>query len=85
GVFRSNLHLWGTATGGVPSAKMVELALQAANAHGLAVAGVDILEAERGPLVLEVNGSPGLEGIEGASGVGVAEAIIEYLEKASLS
>ena len=47
---------------------------------GLAVAGVDLLRSKRGPLVLEVNSSPGLEGIEGATGVDVAAAIVEYVE-----
>jgi ribosomal protein S6--L-glutamate ligase len=48
---------------------------------GLGVAGVDLLRSVRGPLVLEVNSSPGLEGIEGASGVDVAGAIIEYIAR----
>jgi ribosomal protein S6--L-glutamate ligase len=56
------------------------LAVAAARAHGLAVAGVDLLLSRRGPLLLEVNSSPGLEGIEKATGVGVAEAIVEYVE-----
>ncbi len=56
-----------------------ETALRAAKVMGLEVAGVDLLRSRRGPLVLEVNSSPGLEGIEGASGVDVAGAIIELL------
>jgi ribosomal protein S6--L-glutamate ligase len=59
------------------------LAVAAAKAHGLAVAGVDLLQSEQGPLVLEVNSSPGLEGIERATGKDVAGAIINYLEKAA--
>jgi ribosomal protein S6--L-glutamate ligase len=51
----------------------------------LSVAGVDLIQSERGPLVLEVNSSPGLEGIERASGIDVAEKIIEYLEKQYLT
>jgi ribosomal protein S6--L-glutamate ligase len=81
GDFRSNLHRGGTA-------QMVELthdekmtALKAAQAMGLNVAGVDMLRSKRGPVVLEVNSSPGLEGIEKSTGVNVARVIIEFLEK----
>jgi ribosomal protein S6--L-glutamate ligase len=49
---------------------------------GLGVAGVDLMRSDRGPLVLEVNSSPGLEGIERASGIDVAGAIIEHIERA---
>jgi ribosomal protein S6--L-glutamate ligase len=56
-------------------------ALKAARAMGLNVAGVDMLRAKRGPVVIEVNSSPGLEGIEAATGADVAKAIIEFLEK----
>ena len=56
-------------------------ALKAAKAMGLNVAGVDMLRSKRGPVVMEVNSSPGLEGIEGATGKDVAKAIIEYLER----
>ena len=52
----------------------------AAKVLGLSVAGVDLIQSNRGPLVLEVNSSPGLEGIEKASGIDVADKIIEYLE-----
>ena len=55
-------------------------AIKAAKVLGLSVAGVDLIQSNRGPLVLEVNSSPGLEGIEKASGVDVADKIIEYLE-----
>ena len=48
---------------------------------GLAIAGVDMLQSERGPLVLEVNSSPGLEGIENATGVDIAGKIVEYIEQ----
>ncbi len=48
---------------------------------GLAIAGVDLLQSKRGPLVMEVNSSPGLEGIEGATGVDIASKIIEYVER----
>jgi ribosomal protein S6--L-glutamate ligase len=78
--FRSNLHRGG-------SAKMVELtatekstALKAARSMGLNVAGVDMLRSAHGPVVMEVNSSPGLEGVETATGVDVAEAIIGFIE-----
>ena len=81
GEFRSNLHRGGTA-------KVVELtleeeiaAIKAANAMKLGIAGVDMLRSERGPLIIEVNSSPGLEGIESATGVDIAGQIIKYIEK----
>ena len=81
GDFRSNLHRGGKA-------EMVELsddeastALRAAHAMELSVAGVDLLQSKGGPMVLEVNSSPGLEGIEGASKVDIAGLIIEHIEK----
>lgn len=79
GDFRANIHRGGTAHAVELSADEVDTALRAARVMGLDVAGVDLLRSARGPLVLEVNSSPGLEGIEGASGVDVAGAIIEYL------
>ncbi|MFQ5655710.1 MAG: RimK family alpha-L-glutamate ligase [Planctomycetota bacterium] len=80
GEFRANLHRGGSMEAITPRADMVEIAIEAARALGLRLAGVDILESERGPLVLEVNSSPGLEGIERATGVDLAAAIIEFLE-----
>jgi ribosomal protein S6--L-glutamate ligase len=56
-------------------------ALKAARAMGLNVAGVDLLRSNHGPLVMEVNSSPGLEGIEKTTGVDVAKSIIEFMEK----
>jgi ribosomal protein S6--L-glutamate ligase len=56
-------------------------ALKAARAMGLNVAGVDLLRSKRGPVVMEVNSSPGLEGIEKTTGVDVAKSIIEFMEK----
>ena len=56
-------------------------ALKAARAMGLNVAGVDLLRSNRGPVVMEVNSSPGLEGIEKTTGVDVAKSIIEFVEK----
>lgn len=81
GEFRSNLHRGG-------SAEVIELtdeeenaALKAARAMGLGVAGVDMLQSARGPLILEVNSSPGLEGIEAATGKDIAKSIIRYVER----
>ena len=80
GDFRANLHQGGTAVPVTLDRATAALAVAAARAHGLAVAGVDLLLSQRGPLLLEVNSSPGLEGIEKATGVAVAEAIVEYVE-----
>ncbi len=81
GEFRSNLHRGG-------SAELVKLtpeeratAVRAAKVMGLNVAGVDVLRSERGPVVIEVNSSPGLEGIEGATGKDVAGIIMKFIEK----
>ena len=79
--FRSNLHLGGTAVPIFPNQELQQLALAAAHAHGLHVAGVDILQSERGPLLLEVNSSPGLEGIETTTDVDIASAIIRFVEQ----
>jgi ribosomal protein S6--L-glutamate ligase len=75
--FRSNYHLNGTVEKVDISEEYAEVACRAARVLGLNVAGVDLLEGDGGPLVLEVNSSPGLEGIEKASGVNVAGAIID--------
>ena len=82
--FRSNLHRGGTATVVKLRPDERKLAVKAAQVMGLDVAGVDIIRSNHGPLVLEVNSSPGLEGIEAATGKDIADAIIEYLEKDSL-
>lgn len=79
GDFRANIHRGGTASAVILSTQEEVTAVRAAHLMGLGVAGVDLLRSRRGPLVLEVNSSPGLEGIEGASGVDVAGAIIEFL------
>ncbi len=81
GDFRSNLHLGGTAVTAQLTPEIKQLAIAATKAHGLGVAGVDILDSKRGALLLEINSSPGLEGIEATTGVDVADAIIQYLEK----
>lgn len=78
--FRSNLHRGGTATAIKLTRKERNTAIRAARKMGLTVAGVDLLRSSRGPLVMEVNASPGLEGIENTTGVDVAGEIIEYIE-----
>ncbi|MEC7483999.1 MAG: 30S ribosomal protein S6--L-glutamate ligase, partial [Candidatus Thermoplasmatota archaeon] len=77
--FRSNFHLNGTVEPVDLDPAFEEVACRAARVLGLRVAGVDLLESEDGPLVLEVNSSPGLEGIEKASGVNVAGEIIDFV------
>ena len=81
GDFRSNLHRGGTAAVVTLSAAERTTALKATSSMGLNVAGVDLLRSKKGPVVMEVNSSPGLEGIEGASKVDVATGIITFLEK----
>ncbi|MEZ5941045.1 MAG: 30S ribosomal protein S6--L-glutamate ligase [Planctomycetaceae bacterium] len=81
GEFRSNLHRGGTAYKVKLTPEEKETALRAAKAMGLRVAGVDILRSNRGPVVMEVNSSPGLEGIEAATKVNVAGKIIEFIER----
>lgn len=81
GEFRSNLHRGGSASLVKISPEERQTAVSAAKILGLSVAGVDLLRSERGPLVMEVNSSPGLEGIEAASGKDVAGIIIDHLEK----
>lgn len=81
GEFRSNLHRGGTATLVKLSPEERSIAVRAAKTMGLNVAGVDILRSNHGPVVMEVNSSPGLEGIEAATGKDVAGAIIEFIAK----
>ncbi|NNC97721.1 MAG: 30S ribosomal protein S6--L-glutamate ligase [Gammaproteobacteria bacterium] len=81
GDFRSNLHRGGYAIVEKISAEERKIAVQASQILGLDVAGVDLLRSRKGPLVLEVNSSPGLEGIEKSSGVDIASKMIDYLEK----
>ena len=80
GEFRANLHRGGTARAMELDADTKALAVSAAKAHGLSVAGVDLIHSKRGPLLLEVNSSPGLEGIESVTGVDIAAEIIALLE-----
>ena len=79
--FRSNYHLNGTVEKVDLSPEYEEIACRAARVLGLNIAGVDLLEGNDGPLVLEVNSSPGLEGIEKASQVNVAGNIIDFVEE----
>ncbi len=81
GEFRSNLHRGGSAEKVRISPQERMTAIRAAKSMGLNVAGVDILRSNHGPVVMEVNSSPGLEGIEAATGVDVAGKIIEFIER----
>ncbi len=81
GEFRSNLHLGGKSEKVKITPEERETAVRAAQVMGLNVCGVDLVSSQRGPLVLEVNSSPGLEGIQSATGTNVAELIIEFIEK----
>ncbi|MFI8377627.1 30S ribosomal protein S6--L-glutamate ligase [Leeuwenhoekiella sp. NPDC079379] len=81
GEFRSNLHRGGTAEVITLSDEEEIAAIKAAKAMGLGVAGVDMLQSARGPLILEVNSSPGLEGIERATGRDIAKEVIKYIER----
>jgi ribosomal protein S6--L-glutamate ligase len=81
GEFRSNLHRGGTASLVKLSAAERRTAIKAASTMGLNMCGVDILRSDRGPLIMEVNSSPGLEGIESATGKDVASMVYEYIEK----
>lgn len=81
GEFRSNLHRGGTASAIKLTPEERKSAIRASDAMGLNVAGVDIIRSKHGPLVLEVNSSPGLEGIEKSTDIDVAEIIIEHIEK----
>ncbi|MGH8118192.1 MAG: 30S ribosomal protein S6--L-glutamate ligase [Rhodanobacteraceae bacterium] len=82
GDFRANLHRGGTGSAVRLSTAERRAALRATRVLGLGIAGVDLLRSERGPLVLEVNASPGLEGIETVTGVDVADAVIRHVEAA---
>lgn len=81
GEFRSNLHRGGSATIVELTEEETRTALKSAKAMGLGIAGVDMLQSSKGPLVLEVNSSPGLEGIEGATKEDIAKKIIQYVER----
>jgi ribosomal protein S6--L-glutamate ligase len=81
GEFRSNLHRGGTAQSVKLTPEERATAVRSAKTVGLRVAGVDMLRSNHGPVIMEVNSSPGLEGIEAASGIDVAERVIKYIEK----
>jgi ribosomal protein S6--L-glutamate ligase len=81
GEFRSNLHRGGSAMKVRITPEERSTAVRAAKIMGLNVAGVDILRSNHGPVVMEVNSSPGLEGIETVSGVDIASRILEFVEK----
>ena len=81
GEFRSNLHRGASSKKVRITGQEEEIALKSAQLMGLDVAGVDILRSNNGPLVLEVNASPGLEGIEGTTGVDISGHIISFVEK----
>lgn len=81
GEFRSNLHRGGSAEAIEITKKERALALEAAKSLSLSIAGVDLIRAKRGPLIMEVNSSPGLEGIEKATGVDIAEKVIAFAVK----
>ena len=81
GEFRSNLHRGGSATRARITPEERSTAIRAAKAMGLNVCGVDMLRSNHGPVVMEVNSSPGLEGIEAATGLDIAGKIVEFLER----
>ncbi|MEO0456792.1 MAG: 30S ribosomal protein S6--L-glutamate ligase [Cyanobacteria bacterium P01_A01_bin.114] len=85
GEFRSNLHRGGNAEKIKLTPEERSTAVRAAKTMGLRIAGVDLLRSNHGPVVMEVNSSPGIEGIEKATGLDVAGKIIEFLEKKTLS
>jgi len=84
GDFRSNLHRGGTAVPEDITENENSIAVRSAMIMGLNVCGVDLLRTNRGPVVMEINSSPGLEGIEKATGVDIAGKIIKYMEKHSI-
>lgn len=81
GEFRSNVHRGGTTEVIIPTKKEHAIALNATKHLGLGVAGVDLIRSKKGPLLIEVNASPGLQGIEAATGVNIAKEIILFVEK----
>jgi ribosomal protein S6--L-glutamate ligase len=79
GDFRSNLHRGGTAAPCQVTEEEESVAVRSAQQLGLGVAGVDLIRASRGPLVLEVNSTPGLEGVEAVNQTEIAERIVDYV------
>lgn len=85
GDFRSNVHRGGSAVPVTPTYQEANMALKATKYLGLGVAGVDLIRSDRGPLLLEVNASPGLRAIEEVSGKNIASRIIKFIEKNAIS
>ncbi len=81
GEFRSNVHRGGTTETVTLSAKEQYIALNATKHIGLGVAGVDLIRSKKGPLLIEVNASPGLQAIEAATGINIAKEIVQFVEK----
>ena len=81
GEFRSNVHRGGTTERVNLTDEEVEIAGRSCIILGVSVAGVDLMRSDRGPLILEVNSSPGLQGIEACSNIDVAEKIIHFIEE----
>jgi ribosomal protein S6--L-glutamate ligase len=81
GEFRSNVHRGGNTEVVEITKREKYIALNATKYLGLGVSGVDIMRSKNGPVLLEVNASPGLKGIEGATGINVAKHIIQFVEK----
>ena len=80
GEFRANIHLGATAKSIEITDEERDLAIKATKVINLEVAGVDMVRSNSGPKILEINSSPGLEGIEGASAINIADKMIEYME-----
>ena len=81
GEFRSNVHRGADTMAIIPTPKEQTIAVNAVKYLGLGVAGVDLIRSKRGPMLIEVNASPGLKGIEAATGINIAGEIIKYVER----
>lgn len=81
GEFRSNVHQGGNTEAIMPTNKEQHIALDAVKHLGLGVAGVDLIRSKNGPMLIEVNASPGLQGIEAVTGVNIAKEIIQFVER----
>ena len=79
--FRSNLHRGGHAEQIILTPEEEKAAVLAAKALGVRVAGVDLIQSNRGPMIMEVNSSPGLRGIEETTGLNIADMIVAYIEE----
>ena len=78
--FRSNIHLGGQGKNVNLSPNEIEMAVSAIKSLGLKIGGVDIIRSQNGPMILEVNSSPGLEGIEGTTKIDIASAVYKFIE-----